>query len=89
LQDAKEVILQAKKASCSLLQRRLKVGYARAARILDILHGQGFISEENGAKPREILVSDMMATAPGSAVLNAEAPEPPEEAEEEGEFEEF
>lgn len=89
LQDAKEVILQAKKASCSLLQRRLKIGYARAARILDILHGQGFISEENGAKPREILASGIMAAAAGSAILTAEAPELTEEPETEDEFEEF
>jgi len=89
LQDAKEVILQAKKASCSLLQRRLKIGYARAARILDILHGQGFISEENGAKPREILAAGMMAAASGSAALSAETPELPEESETEEEFEEF
>jgi len=40
-----------------LLQRRLKVGYARAARILDILEEQGFIGPADGAKPREILVS--------------------------------
>lgn len=54
LQNAKEVIFQAKKASASLLQRRLKVGYARAARILDILEEKGLISAGDGAKPREI-----------------------------------
>jgi len=54
LQSAKEVIFQAKKASASLLQRRLKVGYARAARILDILEEKGLISPGDGAKPREI-----------------------------------
>ncbi len=55
LSDAKEVILQAGKASASLLQRRLKVGYARAARILDLLEEEGFIGPGEGAKPREIL----------------------------------
>jgi S-DNA-T family DNA segregation ATPase FtsK/SpoIIIE len=57
LPDAKEVILQAGKGSASLLQRRLKVGYARAARILDLLEAQGFIGPVDGAKPREILVA--------------------------------
>ncbi len=51
---AKEVIFQAKKASASLLQRRLKVGYARAARLLDILEEKGFIGPGDGAKPREV-----------------------------------
>lgn len=55
LLEAKEVILQAGKASASLLQRRLKVGYARAARLLDLLEAQGFIGPGDGAKPREIL----------------------------------
>ncbi|MDP3970680.1 MAG: DNA translocase FtsK [bacterium] len=58
LPDAKEVIIKSKKASASLLQRRLRVGYARAARLLDILEEQGFIGPANGAKPRELLMSD-------------------------------
>ncbi len=53
--DAKEEILRAGKASASLLQRRLKVGYARAARLLDLLEAEGFIGPSDGAKPREIL----------------------------------
>ncbi|MFZ2804499.1 MAG: DNA translocase FtsK 4TM domain-containing protein [Patescibacteria group bacterium] len=55
LPDAKEEILRAGKASASLLQRRLKVGYARAARILDLLEQEGFIGPSDGAKPRDIL----------------------------------
>ncbi len=54
--QAIEVIKQNRKASASLLQRRLKVGYARAARILDDLEEQGMIGPSNGAKPREIFV---------------------------------
>ena len=54
LEAAGEVIFQAKKASASLLQRRLRVGYARAARILDILEERGLISPGDGAKPREV-----------------------------------
>ncbi|MFA5936000.1 MAG: DNA translocase FtsK 4TM domain-containing protein [Patescibacteria group bacterium] len=52
---AKEEIIRAGKASASLLQRRLKVGYARAARLLDLLEQEGFIGPGDGAKPREIL----------------------------------
>lgn len=59
LPEAREVILQAKKASASLLQRRLRVGYARAARILDLLEEQGFIGPADGAKPRELLASNL------------------------------
>lgn len=58
LEEAMEEIIRAGKASASLLQRRLKVGYARAARILDLLEQQGFIGPADGAKPREILKAD-------------------------------
>jgi hypothetical protein len=47
--------LRAGKGSASLLQRRLKVGYARAARLIDLLEQEGFIGPGEGAKPREIL----------------------------------
>jgi S-DNA-T family DNA segregation ATPase FtsK/SpoIIIE len=56
-EDAKELIISAGKASASLLQRRLRVGYARAARLLDILEEKKIVGPANGAKPREILVS--------------------------------
>ena len=52
--DAREVVTQAGKASASLLQRRLKVGYARAARLLDMLEERGIIGPGDGAKPREV-----------------------------------
>lgn len=54
LAEAKTVVLQAKKASASLLQRRLSVGYARAARLLDIMEEKGLIGPGDGAKPREV-----------------------------------
>ena len=54
--DAKEVVAQAGKASASLLQRRLRVGYARAARLLDILEERGIIGPGEGAKPREVYI---------------------------------
>jgi hypothetical protein len=55
LMDAKREIMTAKKASASFLQRRLKVGYARAARLLDLLEDEGFIGPADGAKPRDLL----------------------------------
>ncbi|PIW36676.1 MAG: cell division protein FtsK [Candidatus Kerfeldbacteria bacterium CG15_BIG_FIL_POST_REV_8_21_14_020_45_12] len=57
--EAKEIIVSAGKASASLLQRRLRVGYARAARILDILEEEGFIGPADGAKPREVLATEV------------------------------
>ncbi len=57
-QEAYDVVMQSGKASSSLLQRRLKIGYARAARLLDILEDQGIVGPADGAKPREILVSE-------------------------------
>ncbi|MDR3405931.1 MAG: DNA translocase FtsK [Chthoniobacter sp.] len=51
-----EVMRQEKKASTSLFQRRLRLGYTRAARILDILELRGYVGAGEGAKPREILV---------------------------------
>jgi S-DNA-T family DNA segregation ATPase FtsK/SpoIIIE len=50
-----EVMMQEKKASTSLFQRRLRLGYTRAARILDILEARGYVGPGEGAKPREIL----------------------------------
>ena len=55
--EAKEIIIAAGKASTSLLQRRLRIGYSRAASILDMLEEAGIIGPSNGSKPREILIS--------------------------------
>lgn len=55
-EEAKDTVLRAGKASASYLQRRLKVGYARAARLLDLLEERGIIGPGEGAKPRKILV---------------------------------
>lgn len=54
--EAKEVVVHAKKASASLLQRRLRIGYARAARLLDMLEEKGVVGQADGAKPREVLI---------------------------------
>jgi S-DNA-T family DNA segregation ATPase FtsK/SpoIIIE len=56
-EEAKRVVSEAGKASASLLQRRLRVGYARAARLLDILEEQGIVGPPDGAKPREVYIS--------------------------------
>ena len=55
-EEAKRLIVDAQKASASYLQRRLRVGYARAARLLDMLEAQGVIGPGEGAKPREVLI---------------------------------
>jgi len=57
-QDAYDVVVKAKKASASLLQRRLRIGYARAARLLDILEEKGVVGPVNGAKPREVFIKE-------------------------------
>ena len=54
LPQAREVVIQAGKASASFLQRRLRIGYARAARLLDLLEEEGTIGPPDGAKPREV-----------------------------------
>ncbi|MFA7171189.1 MAG: DNA translocase FtsK 4TM domain-containing protein [Candidatus Paceibacterota bacterium] len=54
--EALEVVTNAGKASASLLQRRLRVGYARAARLLDLMEDKGAIGPAQGAKPREVYI---------------------------------
>ena len=54
--QAEEIIIQAGKASASYLQRRLRIGYARAARLLDFLESRGVVGPADGSKPREVLV---------------------------------
>lgn len=56
LEKCLEVVRQERKASTSLFQRRLRLGYGRAARMMDILEQRGIIGPGDGAKPREILV---------------------------------
>ena len=51
-----EFVITTGKASASLLQRRFKLGYNRAARIIDLLEERGIIGPQNGSKPREVLV---------------------------------
>jgi len=53
-EEAKKIVIEARKASASLLQRRLRIGYARAARLIDMLEGKGIVGPGEGAKPREV-----------------------------------
>lgn len=55
VKDAIEVIRASQRASTSMLQRRLKIGYNRAARIMELLEEEGIVGPENGSSPREIL----------------------------------
>ncbi len=54
-EDARQCVIEAGKASTSYLQRKLKLGYARAARLMDILEERGVVGPADGAKPREVL----------------------------------
>lgn len=57
--DAMRVVIESGKASTSLLQRRLRIGYARAARIIEEMEEQGVIGAADGSRPREVLISSM------------------------------
>lgn len=57
LKKTLEVIFQEQKASTSMIQRRLRIGYNTAARLIDVLEGAGVIGPADGARPRELLVS--------------------------------
>lgn len=57
--DALRVVVDSGKASTSLLQRRLRVGYARAARIIEQMEEQGVIGAADGSRPREVLISSL------------------------------
>ena len=86
--EAKKVVMESGKASASLLQRRMKVGYARAARLLDEMEEAGIVGPADGAKPRELFTEHMRPTEPddvpgeeqtmdagGTPVLNDDLPD--------------
>ncbi len=57
--DAVRVVIEGRKASTSLLQRRLRIGYGRAARLIETMEEQGIVGPADGARPREVLVSSL------------------------------
>jgi S-DNA-T family DNA segregation ATPase FtsK/SpoIIIE len=56
-ETAKQLVLDTGQASTSLLQRRLRLGYGRAARILDLMEQEGLVGPPQGSRPREVLMS--------------------------------
>ncbi len=57
--DAVRVVIESRKASTSLLQRRLRIGYGRAARLIEEMEEQGIIGAADGSRPRDVLVSSL------------------------------
>jgi len=53
------VVIESRKASTSLLQRKLRIGYGRAARLIEEMEEQGIIGQADGSRPREVLVSSL------------------------------
>ncbi|HRY62927.1 MAG TPA: DNA translocase FtsK, partial [Candidatus Paceibacterota bacterium] len=86
--EAKKVVMSTQKASTTLLQRKLKLGYARASRIMDLLEERGVIGPGDGAKPREVYMKsgdNMGGGGAVSALINEyEGAEIAEEEEKEG-----
>ncbi len=60
--EAVRTILQTKQASVSILQRRLGLGYTRAARLMDMMEQEGIVGPYQGSKPRDILVDKIEKT---------------------------
>ena len=73
--DAVRVVIENKKASTSLLQRRLRIGYGRAARVIEQMEEQGIIGAADGSRPREVLVSSLDDVF-GSSTDDFASPEP-------------
>ncbi len=64
-EEARDIVVQAGKASTSFLQRKLRIGYARAARLIDILEEKGVVGPGSGAKPREVIGVSSNGSAEG------------------------
>ncbi len=78
-EEVKKIVLETKKASASFLQRRLRIGYSRAARLIDMLEEQGIVGPADGAKPREVYAekADFSSAIKGAS---------PDESEEDSEW---
>ncbi len=71
--DAVQVIVDNRKASTSLLQRRLRIGYGRASRLIDMMEEQGIVSPADGSKPRDVLVNSIEEVFGGGVAADEEA----------------
>jgi S-DNA-T family DNA segregation ATPase FtsK/SpoIIIE len=76
LDEAIRMVVQTETASVSMLQRRLRVGYTRAGRLIDMLERRGVISGYEGSKPRQVLITEADLTRVLSDGSETEAPEP-------------
>jgi S-DNA-T family DNA segregation ATPase FtsK/SpoIIIE len=74
--DAVQVVIEGRKASTSLLQRRLRIGYGRAARLIETMEEQGIVGPADGARPREVLVSSIDEVMGGNDAGDEAAPAP-------------
>lgn len=81
LDEAQALVVKTQKASASFLQRRLRVGYARAARLLDLLEERGVVGPGEGAKPREVLIRPTAADFDNQSELADSSVEDNEETE--------
>lgn len=70
IEEARAVVVSSQKASTSYLQRRLSIGYSRAARIIDLLEDRGIIGPANGSKPREVFEKPVESVDAPEEVIN-------------------
>lgn len=68
-EEARQIVIENNKASTSFLQRKLGIGYARAARLIDILEERGVVGPGNGAKPREVLDGPVVRDEDGNNTI--------------------
>ena len=59
LSDAVDFVVEAQKASTSLIQRKFRIGYNRAARMMEALEERGIVGPSRGSKPREVLIKNL------------------------------
>jgi S-DNA-T family DNA segregation ATPase FtsK/SpoIIIE len=78
LRDAVRCVIEGHKASTSLLQRRLRIGYGRAARLIETMEEQGIVGPADGARPREVLVRSLEEVFGGGAAAAPEVAAPPQ-----------
>lgn len=76
--EAVRCVIEGRKASTSLLQRRLRIGYGRAARLIETMEEQGIVGPADGSRPREVLVSSLDAVFADSESIPEEPAELPE-----------